>query len=69
MLKMIFYQDRLGTNIGKVEKREAFSAEGRSWSPAKPLGGAKPFAWSVKPRLRVLSSGIVVLSGGRPVRT
>jgi|EP01043_Picozoa_sp_COSAG02_P077234 hypothetical protein len=40
--------------------------EGRTWELAKPLGGPKPFAWSVKPRLRVLASGIVVLSGGRP---
>ena len=36
--------------------------EGASWSNATKL----PFAWSVKPRLRVTSKGLLVLTGGRP---
>jgi hypothetical protein len=29
-----FYQDRLGTNIGKTQKRECRFLAGRSWSPS-----------------------------------
>ena len=36
--------------------------EGVSWQNATQL----PFAWSVKPRLRVTSTGVLVLTGGRP---
>eukprot|EP01052_Picozoa_sp_SAG31_P013386 SAG31_NODE_803_length_12003_cov_25.248593_11_plen_418_part_00 len=36
--------------------------EGRTWMNISRL----PFAWSVKPRLRVTSSGVLVLTGGRP---
>ena len=36
--------------------------EGVSWSNAAKL----PFAWSVKPRLRVTTKGVLVLTGGRP---
>jgi hypothetical protein len=36
--------------------------EGSSWHNISKL----PFAWSVKPRLRVTSKGVLVLTGGRP---
>jgi hypothetical protein len=36
--------------------------EGKAWSSPHRLD----FAWSVKPRLRLLTSGILVLTGGRP---
>eukprot|EP00040_Diaphanoeca_grandis_P002453 m.21716 g.21716 ORF g.21716 m.21716 type:complete len:356 (-) comp13512_c0_seq1:401-1468(-) len=36
--------------------------EGQSWSTPQVM----PLAWSVKPRLRLLSNGIVILTGGRP---
>ena len=36
--------------------------DGVSWHNVSQL----PFAWSVKPRLRVTSSGFLVLTGGRP---
>jgi hypothetical protein len=45
------------------------SDEGATWSVAAPMAtpaGVESDAWSVKPRLRVLSSGLVVLAGGRP---
>jgi hypothetical protein len=45
------------------------SDEGATWSVAAPMAtpaGVESDAWSVKPRLRVLRSGLVVLSGGRP---
>lgn len=41
--------------------------DGATWSAAAPLrSGGQPFAWSVKPRLRLTSGGVLVLAGGRP---
>ena len=39
----IFYQDRLGTNIGKVEKRVAFFAGDRSEVRKHNISFAMPF--------------------------